>query len=246
MSDERAPVDAVVFDWGGTLSIWAEVEMEDMWRLAADHIAADTGADAAALLAELVAVEHELWVECAQRRRGAASFRLVDIFDAASDAVGVDVAGAVLEEAAMRHLDTWTPHVRHDPDAASALSELAGMGVRLGLLSNTHWPAHFHEHFLERDGLLDYLATRVYSSHEPWMKPHPEIFRTTLARLGVRPERTLFVGDRMWDDVWGAQQAGMRGVWKQTSAAEAHPGVTPDFVVSRLTHLVELVRALND
>lgn len=238
-------VDTVVFDWGGTLSIWAEVEMEDMWRLAADHIASGTGADPHVLLQRLVAVEEELWEECAGRENGARSFRLVDIFEAASDALDVDVAGAVLEEATRHHLDTWTPHVNHDPDAAPVLARLAGMGLRLGLVSNTHWPAQFHERFLERDGLLDHLQVRIYSSQEPYMKPHARIFHAALQRLAAEPDRTLFVGDRMWDDVWGAQQAGMRGVWKATPAAKAHADVEPDFVVSSLPDLVDLVQRLN-
>ena len=33
------PIEAVIFDWGGTLADYAQVELEDMWRLAARHIA---------------------------------------------------------------------------------------------------------------------------------------------------------------------------------------------------------------
>lgn len=234
-------VDAVVFDWGGTLSIWAEVEMEDMWRLAADHVAAETGSDASAVLARLVEVEERLWVECADQAMGGRSFRLVDILESASDALGVDIAEAVLEEAGTRHLDSWTPHVVHDPEAVTTLAALKDRGVSVGLLSNTHWPARFHEHFLERDGLLGYIDVRVYSSEEAHMKPHPDIFRTTLARLGAGAGRTLFVGDRMWDDVWGAQQVGMRGVWKDTPAAKAHADVVPDAVITTLAQLLDLV-----
>ena len=34
-------IEAVVFDWGGTLSIYADIDIEDMWRLAARHMAPD-------------------------------------------------------------------------------------------------------------------------------------------------------------------------------------------------------------
>ena len=34
-------IEAVIFDWGGTLSIYADIDMEDMWRLAARHLAPD-------------------------------------------------------------------------------------------------------------------------------------------------------------------------------------------------------------
>lgn len=234
-------MDAIVFDWGGTLSVWAEVEMEDMWRLAAEHVATETGAEHAAVLARLVEIEDRFWVDCAETSGGARSFRLVDVLESASDALGVDVAAAVLEEASVRHLDSWTPHVTHDPDALGTLEALGARGIRMGLLSNTHWPARFHEHFLERDGLLGLIDVRVYSSEEGRMKPHPDIFRSTLARLGAVPERTLFVGDRMWDDVHGAQRAGMRGVWKQTPHAKAHGGVVPDAVITALPQLLDLV-----
>lgn len=153
-------VDTVVFDWGGTLSIWAEVEMEDMWRLAADHVAEVTGASNGDVLARLVEVEDRLWTECAETAGGSWSFRLVDVLESASDELGVDVAAAVLEEASLRHLDSWTPHVRHDPDAAATLTALKERGLQVGLLSNTHWPALFHERFLERDGLLDLIDLR--------------------------------------------------------------------------------------
>lgn len=233
--------EAVIFDWGGTLSVWAEVEMEDMWRLAAEHVSGVTGADFEAVLGRLVEIEDRLWVECAETARGARSFRLVDVLEAASAVLGVDVAAAVLEEASNRHLDSWTPHVTHDPDAVTTLEALKRRGLRIGLLSNTHWPARFHEHFLERDGLLDLIDVRVYSSEEARMKPHPDIFRATLDRMGAQPARTMFVGDRMWDDVWGAQQAGMRGVWKRTPHAKHRDGVVPDAVVTRLPDLLDLL-----
>ena len=34
-------ISAVIFDWGGTLSEYVDIEMQDMWRLAARHLAPD-------------------------------------------------------------------------------------------------------------------------------------------------------------------------------------------------------------
>jgi putative hydrolase of the HAD superfamily len=233
-------IDAVVFDWGGTLSLWADVDIEDMWHLAARHITAGE-AEAAELVRRLVAVEDQMWTGHGD---GSKSFRLVDLFRAASDELGVDVAEAVLEEAALQHLDAWTPHVRHDPEAASVLAELRRLGCRIGLVSNTHWPQHWHEHFLARDGLRDLIDVRVYSSDEPTMKPHPSIFAKALAALGAEAETALYVGDRQWDDVHGAQSAGIRAVWKHTRFAVA-AGEAPDFTITRLAELPPLVRALG-
>ncbi len=238
MTGRAGPVEAVIFDWGGTLSVWADVDMADMWRLAAEHLAAGTAVGADDYVAALVEAEDAFWERCSA---GSQSARLADLLAEASTAVGADVAAAVLEEAAVRHLDSWTPHVAHDPDAVPVLRALRERGLRTGLLSNTHWPEHWHEHFLERDGLLGLLDVRVYSSNEPHMKPHPAIFHTTLERLGVAPERAVFVGDRQLDDVSGAQGVGMRAVWKATPFAHTHPGVVPDHTVTALPELLSLV-----
>jgi HAD superfamily hydrolase (TIGR01509 family) len=143
----------------------------------------------------------------------------------------------------VHHLDSWTPHIVHDPDAAPVLQQLSDDGLALGLLSNTHWPRTFHEHFLERDGLADLLAARCYTSEMRRTKPHPDAFREVLDRLGVAdPSTVVFVGDRPYDDVWGAQQLGMKAVLRPNPAVPAHD-VEPDAVIQRLTELPDLVEA---
>src|SRR5687767_10779626 len=173
------PVDAVVFDWGGTLSEFVPVELVDMWRVAARHLDPDREDEIATLLMN---VEQRFWARTASTQQ---SGTLADLVAEASRRLGLDVAEAVLEEVAVRHLDAWTPHIRHDPDAAPVLAELRRRGVRTALLSNTHWPRTFHERFLERDGLAEHLEVRLYTSEMERMKPHPEVFHAALAALEV-------------------------------------------------------------
>jgi putative hydrolase of the HAD superfamily len=229
-------MEAVIFDWGGTLSIWVDVEIEDMWRLAARHIAPDREEE---VLRRLIAVEDRSW----QRTRGdRRSTRLADLLAEASAEVGADVAEAVLEEAATHHLDTWTPHIRHFADAAPTLRALRAQGMRIGLLSNTHWPRQFHEHFLERDGLADLIDARLYTSDMEYVKPDRRTFEQALDALEV--EEAVFVGDRLYDDVWGAQQAGLKGVWVRNSHTPPHP-VEPDGIIDRLAELPAVVANLT-
>ena len=68
--------------------------------------------------------------------------------------------------------------------------------------------------------------------------------------VGVRdPARVVFVGDRPWDDVHGAQQAGMRAILVPHSDIPAHQqvpvDVVPDAVVNRLGDVLEVVRGWN-
>ena len=224
-----------MFDWGGTLSVWVDIDIEDMWRLAARHIAPEREEE---LTAVLVAVEARSWERNMTDQR---STRLAELLADASREVGVDVASVVLEEAASHHLDSWTPHIRHHDDAAAALQELRDMGLKIGLLSNTHWPRHFHEHFLERDGLAPLIDVRFYTSEMERTKPDARAFSAVLDRLAA--ERAVFVGDRLFDDVWGAQHAGLMGVWVRNDRTPAYD-VEPDAVIDRLAELPDVVARL--
>ncbi|MBM3140525.1 MAG: HAD family hydrolase [Chloroflexi bacterium] len=238
MSAGSPPLEAVVFDWGGTLTPFHSIEMEDMWRLAARHLAAHLPDDESAITARLMDVERAFWDRTAA---DACAGSLGDLLAEATRALGVDVAEAVLEEAGVRYLDAWTPHITHDPDAAPTLRALRERGLRIGLLSNTHWPRTFHEHFLERDGLAGLIDARLYTSEMTHMKPHPEAFRAALAALGVlEPARAVFVGDRPFDDIHGARRSGLRAVLRPHPDVPAYD-VRPDAEIARLPELVPLV-----
>lgn len=231
-------VRAVIFDWGGTLADYATVELADMWRLAARHIAHDRGVphreeEITGLLGD---AETAFWDRTRTDQRAGS---LADVLALAAQRLDVDVGEALLEEAALRHLDAWTPHITHDADAAPTLTTLRSWGLRIGLLSNTHWPRAFHEHFLERDGLAGLIDARLYTSEMSHMKPHPAAFHAALAALDLEdPAEAVFVGDRPYDDVYGAQQAGMRGVLRHNPQVPPY-AVEPDARIDTLPALLE-------
>src|SRR5438105_2613164 len=109
-------LEAVVFDWGGTLTAGTTIvnlELEDIWRVTAQRL---DPAHEVELTAALHEAERRFW---AQTETTLESGTLADLLRAASDEVGVDVTDALLEEAATHHLDAWTPHIAHDPDAVA-------------------------------------------------------------------------------------------------------------------------------
>lgn len=234
----RPPVRAVIFDWGGTLSHYANIELIDMWRLAADHLAGHSGRSAGDILARLVDVEERMWVRTTTDARAAS---LSDLLREATSELGLDVAEAIIEEAGTRYLDTWTPHIRHFEDARATLAALRERGLRVGLLSNTHWPPAYHERFLERDGLAAHIDARCYTSEMTYMKPHPEAFRTALTAVGVEAAAAVYVGDRLFDDVLGAQRVGMRAVHRPNAAIPPHEGVIPDATIETLADLLPIL-----
>ena len=230
--------EAVIFDWGGTLSDYAAVELADMWHLAAEHLAPHMPEDEANLIRRFGRIEEEFWARTTTDQRAGT---LADLLAAATSELGVDIAEEMMEEAAVRYLDAWTPHIVHDPEAAPTLAALRERSLKIGLLSNTHWPRAFHERFLERDGLAELIDVRLYTSEMPVMKPHPDAFRAALAAVGLKDgERAVFVGDRPLDDISGAQGVGMRAVLRPNALVSSYE-VTPNATITGLPELLPLI-----
>ncbi len=234
-------IRAVIFDWGGTLTLPLEPVLyrADAWDAAAGHMSIERAAE---IGRHLQGLEEEVWeLSRSQHKSG----RLADLFLSASEELKLELEETALEEAVLMHLGSVAEGVTHDPEAAGVLTELRERGLKLGLLSNTIWPEGFHEDLLERDGLKALLDARFYTSEMPVTKPHPEAFLSVLTALGESdPGEAVFVGDRPWDDIYGANKAGMRTVLRPNPMVPSHE-VEPDATIGSLTELLPLIEGWN-
>jgi putative hydrolase of the HAD superfamily len=99
---------------------------------------------------------------------------------------------------------------------------------------------------LEEQELAGRLDVVVFSSEVGVRKPRPEIFHAALERLGVTPDRALFVGDRLNADVRGAHDVGMRTVQAMWFRAEEEEGgIEPDFRAFTQVDVLNIVRRLR-
>jgi HAD superfamily hydrolase (TIGR01509 family) len=90
------------------------------------------------------------------------------------------------------------------PGAIDAVRVLRRLGLSLAVVSN--WDVGLAEQ-LDRAGLGDLPAVSSAEAVAP--KPDPAAFLLAVDRLGVRPERTLHVGDSDADEA-GARATGLR------------------------------------
>ena len=125
----------------------------------------------------LAATEDTFWDRTPTDQRAGT---LSEIVAGARDRLGADVPEHALEAAALAYLEAWAPHIEHDTEAATTLRALRAAGIRVAMLSNTHWPRDYHERFLARDGLADLIDARIYTSELAYMKPHPSAFAAAL------------------------------------------------------------------
>ncbi|MCW2768076.1 MAG: Phosphatase, partial [Nocardioides sp.] len=145
------------------------------------------------------------------------------------------------------YYEFWDPHTGTDPEVGPLFAALRADGVKVGVLSNTIWPRSFHEGIFERDGVLHLIDGDVYTSEIPWTKPSPKAFEAAMQAVGVAdPGRCVYVGDRLFDDIWGAQNAGLRAIHIPLSAIPreqiGHTEGVPDAVVHRLSDIHAVVR----
>jgi putative hydrolase of the HAD superfamily len=223
-------IDAVIFDWGGTLTPWHTIDSAELWRVVCEPHYPDDHHERAAAADH---AEAALWELSRNEQRSATIF---GVFEQA----GIEPT----EELIATYQRQWEPHTFTDPDGIDVLTRLRERGIRIGVLSNTMWPRNWHEEVFRRDGVLDLIDGAVYSSEIDWTKPHPEAFRAAMAAIGVTdPARCVFVGDRPWDDVYGAQSLGMRTVLVPNSDVPTFADATPDAVIGRLRDLLPLIES---
>lgn len=99
--------------------------------------------------------------------------------------------------------NTLVPHgAPADERAKGLFEELSALGYRSILLSNNKEPRV--KNFCRDVVGADYIFKAA--------KPKPENYKKAMEMMGTTSQNTIFVGDQIFTDVWGANLAGIRSV----------------------------------
>ncbi|MFL5680886.1 MAG: HAD family hydrolase [Chloroflexota bacterium] len=178
-------MDAVVFDWDGTL---------------VDSLGAVFRANQAVFAAIDLPFDEALYRQhytpdwrVMYRRLGIPEERLAEANDRWLEALGE------------------TPPAKPFPGTVDALRRLRSRGIALGLVTAGHRAVV--ERQLVATGIGDLISVRVYGDDLPVHKPDPRPLRVALSELGVagRPADAAYVGDAP-DDMRLAVAVGVRGI----------------------------------
>jgi putative hydrolase of the HAD superfamily len=242
------PIDAVLLDYGHTLIYFDERPhssllgaYENVNRLLADTLEREV--PAAHLMIEKVSqrVDEEIQRDYAAGRPE--EVEIAAIYDAALRAIGLNLEPALIERVMELEQEGWLNSVHVGPDVVQTLEELRRQGLRLGIVSNAAYLPRLMKAQLDALGLAQYFNAVTFSSEVGVRKPHPAIYQDALAKVGVEPARTLFVGDRVREDVQGPKSLGMRAVLTREWRQEDDRG-SADFVIERLGELRTVLRRL--
>ena len=107
-------------------------------------------------------------------------------------------------------LESTYDHQTAYDDTEPVLNDLA-FNYRLALLSNT-FKQGFERLKHDHQDVFTLFDELVVSYGEGILKPQPELFERLTNRIGIPPNRIMFVGDHPHDDVEPARAAGMQAV----------------------------------
>ncbi|GAB7004327.1 hypothetical protein JCM18899A_18000 [Nocardioides sp. AN3] len=230
-------IEAVIFDWGGTLTRWHDVDFHAESLALAQAVRGACTDDHVLHAPRLHEAGQVVWGWSRDEQRSAT---IADLFDVA----GLDHDPELLSA----YYEFWLPHTETDPEVRPLFEALRAAGLKVGVLSNTIWPRSWHVGFFERDGVADLIDGDVYTSEIAWTKPSAKAFGAAMEAVGAsHPARCVYVGDRLYDDIWGARAAGMRAIHVPHSnipvEQRGHADGVPDGVARSLGEVADLVAA---
>lgn len=138
------------------------------------------------------------------------------------------------------YVEKFHNHCIPFPNLLNMLEDLKSSSLRLGMITNGK--GQFQMDNIRALGIESYFDTILVSEWEGVKKPQPEIFHRALQQLNVSAHESVYVGDHPENDVKGAMNIGMRGIWKkdmQWNNAEA------DFIIEDLKEVPLIIQKLN-
>jgi putative hydrolase of the HAD superfamily len=237
-------LDAVLFDWGDTLFHFAydEALLDAGWEAGL----AALGRDDLPGHRETAARFRDRYVPLLWAPGSLEEVEYPGMVRELLDGFGVELSDDELARFLEAEHAAWEPARQIGDSTHALLDSLRERELKTGLVSNAFDPGWLLHNDLERMALSERLDVAVFSSEVGMRKPHEAIFAAALGPLEVAPERTLFVGDRRYEDIRGAKEMGMRTVqayWFRADDDER--GLEPDYEAFTPMDVLNVVRRLT-
>lgn len=125
------------------------------------------------------------------------------------------------------------------PGVEDVLERLAPK-YRLSIVSDGQ--SAWAEPELHAVGIHHYFNPIIVSGDFGYRKPDRRLFEKALDGAGLNPEETIFVGNDMYHDIYGAGQIGMKTVFfKSNQGLQEKEGVNPDYIIYNFPELLNAI-----
>ena len=239
-------IRALLFDVNGTLvDIETDEGLEEIYRAIAHF-----------LMYQGISLHRwevrDLYFQIMQRQRAASPEKFVE-WDAVAvwheflQQAGSDYTRALPPEKlaqlplflAELHRGIARKRLRPYPQVQETLDQLRSR-YHMGVVSDAQRAYAVPE--LRAVGLLNYFNPVIISGDYGYRKPDPRLFQKALAKLEVRPEQALYIGNDLYHDILGAQRIGMKAIFVSYDRANiASEAILPDYSIYTFAELIQAV-----
>ncbi|MEJ2011825.1 MAG: HAD family hydrolase [Anaerolineales bacterium] len=240
-------IKGVIFDLGSTL-IYFDGDWGQAWEEALEELRSalhDAGIEDA---------PDEITAEFARRMEAYRHARLDDyqerstanVLNEALRAAGKSAPddgkiASTLERMYARTELYWKPV----PGVKDVLRQLESQGLRMALLSNAGDEENV-QRLIDRAGIRRHLDPILISAALGVRKPSPQPYELILSQWNLEPEQAVMVGDRLDQDILGAQRVGMHQIWLRAYAEpDQHSSSEAEMTGETLADVPLLIEHLN-
>jgi len=239
-------IEAIAFDVNGTLiEIWTEDGMDEIFR-AAGHYLTYQGVDLRRyevrdLYFKYLKEQQKSSEEAHPEFNAVAIWkRIVDEFATdytrslpAEKLAQVPLFLAEMYRGISRRRLRLYPYVKETLDILKTRYKLA-------IVTDAQTPYALPE--LNKVGLLDYFHPIVVSGDYGYRKPDRRLFQAALDALGVSPATSMYIGNDMHRDIYGASRIGMKTVmYNSDQGTKEYPNTEPDYTITDYRDLLTIL-----
>lgn len=164
--------------------------------------------------------------------------RFIGYYHDLSERLSLGLSGQEIAEIAADHTYNFENYRVFDT-SLETLAVLKENGYRIGVISDT-WPSTIPQQ--KEAGLWEYYDCTVLSFELGVVKPHPRMYETALARMGLPGEETLYADDL----TMSLDKAGTYGIHGVRSIAP-DPSAEDDTYpcIARPLDILDVIKAMN-
>ncbi|NVM00914.1 MAG: HAD family hydrolase [Candidatus Helarchaeota archaeon] len=129
------------------------------------------------------------------------------------------------------------------PDSESTLKSLKERGFKLAIVSNAPWHGGVVQ-ILKLNKLSKYFDTIISSALAKVRKPKPGIFNLALSNLNAEISNSIFIGDDLYCDIFGAQKLGMKAIHFNKGFELPSPktiDIKPDERIDKISQIIPII-----
>ncbi len=163
-------------------------------------------------------------------------------------AICFDLGDTLIAEESVIHNSSGqatTAHVIHG--TLEVLTAIRKGGYKVAMIANGDSAGA--RNIIKATGLQDYFDAIIISEEVGIEKPCRGIFDAALAKLGVKAENAVMVGNRIDADILGANRLGMKSVWFKWNARYSDTVESsqekPDFTINSLYELPGILSSIR-